>query len=582
MKVPSGPMSGLKSQLSSYFNFDLRSVALFRVCIGISALVEILEFYAHDYDLLWGDHGIEQPRQDKLINLYSIVRSDAGMYEILFLIHALSATFLIMGLHAKPAAWITFLFQVSICGAAMGNAGDILLTNGLLISALLPTDQMWTCKLSETWQRNPINLSSHVFYIPLATSLVILMKCQIHLSLCFSLFLFILRLRLIPARVEEKADKVTFHITALTTRILLLSLYTFEVVIYKCKGGFTNSWITGEALYNSLSHPNTTYFGLFVRSLPSFILHIASWFAFAAEFLGPILILFGTPFIQMIGIVSLMSLHIGIDFCITIPAFCLTSFALLTVHIPSAFWNDVLLPRKIFFTGKLNIVLILISTVFLITVAVTGLVEIPINHFPQKFVYFLETCSLYTQWLMFWNPTDGLVSVKWAGRTMDDEVIDIVASWKAKEPVPFTWTIPSRHSEFETWLPTNRMIKYHRIIYEDHNAREQLLAKWALYIADKSPVRLKNVAIFTFTKNYVNNAWYNWMDEAYRDGATNWITAPSREEYRLANMNPPEQHPIPVEFALVGGITIGVITAVILLTYNQRASGARSKLYKPA
>lgn len=161
-----GPFSR-PARASGYFGaicaIDLRTLALFRICLGLLVLAD-LGIRAADLAAFHTDQGV-LPRADRLaifgpdhwLSLADIGGGSMTAATTVFIVDALAATALIAGFRARAAALVCWLFSAGlrIRMPLIVTGGDNLLTALLLWSVFLPIGARFSVDAARAARRRP-------------------------------------------------------------------------------------------------------------------------------------------------------------------------------------------------------------------------------------------------------------------------------------------------------------------------------------------------------------------------------------------------------------------------------------------
>ncbi len=287
----------LKTKLEELFGLDLRSLALFRVCLALVIIVDLII------------------RAGELKSHYS----DAGIMPRTLLSEI-----------SNPFYWSIN----SISGAAFVQ-GLIFLFTGLTAIALLvgyqtrlATIAMWAF-ISSIHNRNPVLIfaADHV----------------LRALLFWAMFLPLGANYSIDSALNSSTEKLPKRIASAATVALMIQM----VVIYAGSAAYKTKseiwWPDGDAVYYALNFDGyATAFGQFLLSFPESILKLLTWAALWFEWLGPFMIFipFAITFFRSVSVVSFILLHISFGLCFTIGIFPYLSISSWFALIPTAVWDN--------------------------------------------------------------------------------------------------------------------------------------------------------------------------------------------------------------------------------------------------
>ena len=290
------------------FSLDLRSLALFRICLALVTLTDLL-IRRHNLVAHYSDQGVLPLSTLKQISspfywsLFSF-SGDAFIGSILFLLSILTAFCFLLGYQTKITTILLWLFVISVQNRnpALLFAGDDVLRAILFWSMFLPLGTYYSIDSALNTRTKPF-----------------------------------------PKQLISGAT-VAFIIQ-------LVYIYVWSA-FYKAK---SDLWFPkGEAVYYALSFDQYgTYFGQFLLGFPDdflvFLTVAALWF----ETFGPLLIFipFYNVAFRWVAICSFILLHISFGLCFEIGIFPFLSISCWLALLPSSFWDGLemslaTLPRK--------------------------------------------------------------------------------------------------------------------------------------------------------------------------------------------------------------------------------------------
>jgi len=291
----------LFERFKTVFSIDLRSLALFRIGLG---LILLLDLAVKSFDLkdFYTDQGI-LPRNAWLEvsnqwhwSLHAM-SGQTPLIVVLFLLAALAALALVVGFHARLATIICWVLTVSLTNRNVYilQGGDNLLCVLCFWSMFLPVGKRWSV---DAYRRSKRALST-------STSTV---------------------------QVQQ-----VFNIATIAVILQVLYLYFFTALL---KTGAPWRETFDAAFYAiSLQH-FVTPIGSFFLDYQGF-LKFGTAFVMVTELLAPLLVLslyYQLP-LRLIGVALLYSLHICFMLMLHIGLFPLIDFVALTLLLPSAMWG---------------------------------------------------------------------------------------------------------------------------------------------------------------------------------------------------------------------------------------------------
>jgi uncharacterized membrane protein YphA (DoxX/SURF4 family) len=291
----------LKRSLQRTFSLDLRSIALMRIGIGLTLLVDLItrmgDLKAHytDQGLLPLSALFELSWNKSYLSLHTM----SGLFEIqllLFLIQIIFAVFLVLGYRTRFAAILSWMLLVSLHhrNPIILQGGDELLRMILFFGIFLP------------WGR--------AFSVDNA----------------------------LTDRIERGHDYAILSYATVAYLVQMILLYTFN-------GLFKNSpeWQTeGSAIYYTLSLDQLVRpLGQILYSYPD-LMRVLTHYVYWLERLGPFLLIFpiGNPVARTIGVFLFVTMHIGIGLTIMVGIFPFVCISALLGLIPGQAW-DMLSPN---------------------------------------------------------------------------------------------------------------------------------------------------------------------------------------------------------------------------------------------
>ncbi len=292
----------LQSLFHTWFGLDYRSIALLRIGIGVTLLLDICQragdLYAHYSDL-----GV-LPRSElfRLWNMGSffsvhLISGEPWVMAILFLCAGLSAIFLIFGYRTRLAIIVSWILLVSIQvrNPIILQGGDIFLRAIVFFMLFLPLEKRWSLD-----------------------------------------------------RILNRVPKPTTK----TVTTLATSAYVIQIVLLYVFTGLLKTgaqWHTeGTAVYYALSVDQlTTPFGHTLLGIPS-ILPYFTHIVWYAETYGPLLLFipFRNWIFRLCAIVTFVGLQLGFNSAFRLGYFGLIAITALFGLLPSEFWDKILNPLK--------------------------------------------------------------------------------------------------------------------------------------------------------------------------------------------------------------------------------------------
>ncbi len=304
----------MNQKLGAIFGLDIRSLATFRVGLGLLLLVDLAnratDMVAHytDFGVMsresmrkfygdawrWSLHGISGDLE------WQVASGGLAWQIALFSVAAVCGVCLLLGYWTRLATVVSWLLLVSIQTRMplINNAGDALFRMLLFWSMFLPLGAVWSI---DAWRgrkrdrlsfRAPTNLNGSTNSVFSAGSVAII------LQIC---------------------------------------------IMYWASGWFkwNESWLSGNAMGEILA------FDSYARPLASqcleypTLLKWASWSTLAIELVGPLLLLspWRTQAMRLLVIAMFAGLHVGIELTLTVGLFSWVSLLAWSVLLPGSVWD---------------------------------------------------------------------------------------------------------------------------------------------------------------------------------------------------------------------------------------------------
>lgn len=403
----------MKTSLETMFGIDTRSLGIFRICMAVIVIADLILRF-EDIEIFFTDYGAF-PRifqMDKLASPWDFsIHFISGTYAfqvILFLLHGISALFLLFGYKTRFATVLVWIFHHSLYfrNPSITYAGDIILRLILFWSMFLPLG----VKYSIDSLMNP----------------------------------------------NKEQPKQIFSIGS--TAILLQAAFVYFFAALLKTGAEWHE--TGNAVSHALSDLKIVKpFGLFIKSYP-LITNSLTYFIYWLEFLGPIFLFIPiwNRIFRIILLILFTTIQAGFGLCLNLQLFPFESSLMMIPFIPGIVWDKLFYSFKNFkfisalITNKLFLALTQIfppsrpnikSPLALEIIAACLLIFITISNIstvykrikiPDEFKWINPTLGLTQKWGMFASP---LSSVGWyifSGTLSDGSNVDLN---KNGEPVSF-------------------------------------------------------------------------------------------------------------------------------------------------
>jgi len=288
-------------RLKIAFSIDLRSIALFRMCLGSIVIIDLI-LRSFDMRAFYTDAGV-LTRPDWLQNTHYMQWSlhsasgDMWLQVLLFLIAGLAAFCLALGYRTKLASIIVWILTASLL-----NRNDQILQGGDQLLAVLT---FWAMFL-------PLNA-----------------RYSIDSAL--------------DKRYKSDPNSPAIHenryFSIITVAVLLQVLYLYFFTALLKTGAPWRTDFNAAFYAVSLEH-FATPIGAFVRQFP-WVLSFGTVYVLAVEFIAPFLVL--SPWwhqrLRIIGLLLLASLHVGFLLMLHIGLFPFIDFTALSLLIPGSVWG---------------------------------------------------------------------------------------------------------------------------------------------------------------------------------------------------------------------------------------------------
>jgi predicted DCC family thiol-disulfide oxidoreductase YuxK len=294
--APNDLLSRAVSKFVEIFGIDLRTLALFRVCLALIILID-LALRARDLTAHYSDNGV-LPRAALLgdigqgFNSLHLISGSAKVQAMLFLLAALVALALMVGYRTRLATILSWLLLLSLQARnpALMQGGDMLLYLLLFWGIFLPLDARFS----------------------------------------------------VDASLNEDAQKAPNAFFSMATMALLvqaMSVYTFGALLKT-----SPVWIPdGTAIYYALHIDYIiTPFGRWLGQFGT-LLQFLTYYVWTLELIAPLIMFSPVAHYRtrLIGITLLVTLHIGFFLCIYIGIFGLCSITSILAFTPGRLWDTI-------------------------------------------------------------------------------------------------------------------------------------------------------------------------------------------------------------------------------------------------
>lgn len=335
------------------FSIDLRTLALFRICLALVTLANLL-LLSRDLDAFFTDKGI-LPRSIALPEFSLHMTSGTLPVQIIiFTIHACFALSLLVGYRTRIATLVLFFFALS-----------------------LPN-------------RNPL-----IFH-----------KADTLLSLLFFWSIFLpLGARYSFDAIQTKIKTTNnryFSAATIAILIQVASIYFFGALLKS-----SSEWIpNGEAVYMTLNSSYATSLGIWLGQFKE-LTRFLTYYVWYLELLAPVFVFLPVfyPLTRIITLFLLITLHIAFLLFLNIGEFPFISITALLVFIPTEFWdwlNKSSSPTNETMHEQSSFSTIIVST-FIIIMCWGNISSLPnLNvFFPSNLQEVLKIFRINQDWLLF-------------------------------------------------------------------------------------------------------------------------------------------------------------------------------------
>lgn len=293
-------------RLAPRYGLDTRSLALFRVGVGLLLLIDLF-FRSLDIRAFYTDEGIV-PRERLLgawgspLNYsFHAWGGDTLSQAVLFIVAAILALMLLVGYKTRLAAFLSWLFLVSLQGRnyLVLQGGDDMLRVMLFWSIFLPLGT---------------RASVDAVLAPIAAD---------------------------ATTPPSERPVVPRRVFSLASMVIVLQLFAIYVVTAHLKSG--PAWHEqGSAIHLALHHHTfVTHFGRWFAQLPTFVLQDMTWGIWWLELLGPFLffIPWRTGYFRTLQVLFFWGFHFGLFMCMELGPFPWVAIVSWSVVLPSWFWD---------------------------------------------------------------------------------------------------------------------------------------------------------------------------------------------------------------------------------------------------
>ena len=421
----------IQEKLKQLLGIDLRSLALFRICIALIIIVDLIQRF-RDLEPFYSDSGIFTrilQINNYNTNYISLNMMSGSIYvqAFLFLLTILFAFALLIGLNTKLATIVSWFLILSlhVRNPILSNGGDELLRLLLFWSMFLP------------------------------------------LGACYSIDSI-----LNPPQKKLPNNIISMATIALLGQLVLMYLIT---VIFKHR---TEEWYNGSAIYYALSHDHyATPFGRFLFSQPE-IMKVLTFGSYWFEFIGTLLLFspIFTTFIRTLMVIAFIFFQIGMGMSMEIAFFPWTASVAMIPFLPSQIWDNIISKLSFFNNlskGLYNLVLrskglldklilskkaisikqsfslnIIVALLFVYVIAWNIWTLYPKYEIPNSMQWVGQILRIDQKWAMYAPPTRTSFWFVLAGTLKDGTKVDLFRNGKSinwKNPKYATKTYKNRH-----------------------------------------------------------------------------------------------------------------------------------------
>lgn len=309
------PIGFWRAWAQRVFGMDVRSLAIFRIFLGLTVLLDVLLRYP-DAEAFYSDRGLfdRAANQQFLRDFWPLgwewcnwswnwLSGSTAWQQGLFGLEAFAAICLLLGCWTRLATFVVWMLVASqqLRNPLVVTSGDTLLKLMLFWSMFLPLDRVWSVS---AWRRQ-----------------------------------------------AGPANVATWHVSIASAGFILqvLLMYFFTGV-----AKFNDIWFGGQAMdYVLRLELYITDFGRWMLGFP-LLLKWASWGTLLIELVGIWLLLcpWGNSGWRLFNLLAFWGLHLGIALCMSIGLFPLICLIAWLPLLPREAWTAVPIPRPE--SGKLS------------------------------------------------------------------------------------------------------------------------------------------------------------------------------------------------------------------------------------
>lgn len=277
----------IKSIIYERASIDRRTLAFFRISISLMVIINLIDRLPYFKAFLTNEGVLPIPYLKSKGTLYSL-NTDPSFIALLFFITFLFALSLLIGYRSRLSSFLLFLLMYSLVSYEnlTSNLGTMILIISLFISIFLPVGSKWSI--------------DSLIYKDLYDS-------------------------------NKICNYATF-----SSMMFVISIY-IENMIVKYQSEF---WMSGIAIKEVLETDRySTIFGNYITQIPEITI-IMNWLWVILLTISPFLIIFKS-WKRFYLMTFFMFFHLGIFLSVPIGVFPLISISVLTLFIPSEFWDKI-------------------------------------------------------------------------------------------------------------------------------------------------------------------------------------------------------------------------------------------------